>query len=66
MSLSRSGTADLKKQIEMIIKETGKGKGPEEIANRHGLDVTVTQQIVRLYLTHPGVDADGILTKMGY
>ena len=26
----------------------------------------LTEQIARLYLTHPGVTADGIMTKMGY
>lgn len=25
-----------------------------------------TEQIVRLYVTHPGVTADGIMTKMGF
>lgn len=65
-SLSKSGAADLKKQIEVIIRDTQKGKSPEEIAGRRGLDHKMTEQIVRLYLTHPGVDPDGIMTKMGY
>ena len=29
-------------------------------------DKALTEQIARLYLTHPGVNADGIMTKMGY
>ena len=64
--LSKSGTADLKKQIEIVIRETQKNRTPREIAARYGLDVILTEQIARLYLTHPGVTADGILTKMGY
>ena len=64
--LSKSGTADLKKQIEIIMRDTQKGKSPAEIAGRYGLDHMMTEQIVRLFLTHPGVDADGIMTKMGY
>ena len=64
--LSKSGTADLKKQIEIVIKETQKNRGPETIAARYGFDTALTEQIARLYLTHPGVDADGIMTKMGY
>ena len=28
-------------------------------------DKELAEQICRLYLTHPGVDADGIMTKMG-
>ena len=66
VSLTRSGAADLKKQIEAVIKETQKNKTPEEIAAKYGLDVALTEQIARLYLTHPGVTADGIMTKMGY
>ena len=65
-SLSKTGTADLKKQIEIVIKETQKNRSPEDIANKYGFDTAMTEQIARLYLTHPGVDADGIMTKMGY
>ena len=64
--LPRSGSADLKKQIEIVIKETEKKKSPEAIANKYGYDIALTEQIARLYLTHPGVTADGIMTKMGY
>ena len=65
-ALSKSGSADLKKQIEVVIKETQKNHSPEAIANRYGYDKALTEQIVRLYLTHPGVTSDGIMTKMGY
>jgi hypothetical protein len=64
--LSRSGVSDLKKQIEIVVKETQKNRSPEEIANKYGYDTALTEQIARLYLTHPGVTADGIMTKMGY
>ena len=65
-ALSKAGTADLKKQIEIVMRETQKSKSPEEIANKYGFDTALTEQIARLYLTHPGVTADGIMTKMGY
>ena len=64
--LSKSGSVDLKKQIEVVIKETQKSRSPEAIANKYGYDKALTEQIARLYLTHPGVTADGIMTKMGY
>ena len=64
--LSGSGSADLKNQIEVVIKETQKNRSPEAIADRYGYDKDLTEQIARLYLTHPGVTADGIMTKMGY
>ncbi len=66
ISLTKTGTADLKKQIEVIIRDTQKGKSPSDIAGKYGLDYQMTEKIVRLYLTHPGVDSDGIMTKMGY
>jgi len=65
-SLTKTGTADLKKQIGIIIRDTQKGKSPSEISEKYGLDYQMTEKIVRLYLTHPGVDSDGIMTKMGY
>ena len=64
--LTRTGSTDLKKQIEVVIKETQKNRSPEAIADRYGYDKDLTEQIARLYLTHPGVTADGIMTKMGY
>ena len=56
---------DLKAQIEAVMKETERGRGPGEIARRHGWDAALVEQIARLYLTHPGVTADGIMGKMG-
>lgn len=56
---------DLKAQIETVMKETQKGRGPGEIAGRHGWDEALVAQIARLYVTHPGVTADGIMGKMG-
>lgn len=57
--------ADLKTRVEVVMRETAKGRGPEEIARRHGWDPALVTQIARLYVTHPGVTADGILSKMG-
>ncbi len=57
--------ADLKAQIETVMRETERGRGPAEIAARHGWDAALVEQIARLYVTHPGVTADGILGKMG-
>ena len=57
--------ADLKAQIETVMKETAKGRPAVDIAARRGWDVALVEQIARLYVTHPGVDADGIMQKMG-
>ena len=64
--LSKTGTADLMKQVEIVMRETDKSRSPEEIAFRYGLDKVLTEQIARLYLTHPGITSDEIMTKMGY
>lgn len=56
---------NIKEIIYRVIKETDKGKSVEEIAGKYGIDKELTEQICRLYLTHPGVDVDGIMGKMG-
>ena len=37
----------------------------EDIAKKNRIDRDLTEQIVRLYVTHPGVTTDGIMTKLG-
>ena len=56
---------DLKAQIEAVIKDIEKGRSPQQIAAQYGIDPALAEQIARLYLTHPGVTSDGIMTKMG-
>ena len=57
--------ADLRSQIEIVMRETAKGRPAVEIAHRRDWDVSLVEQIARLYVTHPGVTADGIMAKMG-
>ena len=58
-------SGDLKSQIETVIRETAKGRPAVDIAARRGWVVALVEQIARLYVTHPGVDADSIMAKMG-
>ena len=58
-------SGDIHKQIEVIVKDTQKGLPVRAIAEKRGLDPALVEQIVRLYVTHPGVTTDGIMTKMG-
>ena len=53
------------KQIEIVVHDTQKGLSVDSIAKKHKLDPSLVEQIVRLYVTHPGVTVDGIMTKMG-
>ena len=57
--------ADIRQQIELVVRDTQKGKSPAEIASRYHMDAALAEQIARLYVTHPGVTVDGIMTKMG-
>lgn len=59
------GGGDMKAAIEMVIRETQKGRSPDAAAKKYGLDPELAEQIARLYVTHPGVTADGIMAKMG-
>ena len=54
-----------KKDIEKIGKMVQKGKSYVEIAKALHLEEAVSEQVCRLYLTHPGVDAEGVMRKMG-
>lgn len=56
---------NIKKIIESVMKDTNRGIPVKEIAEMNGISEKLAEQICRLYLTHPGVDADGIMTKMG-
>ncbi|MCM1087813.1 MAG: metallophosphatase family protein [Muribaculaceae bacterium] len=56
---------NIKAVIRTVIKDIDRGKTVGEIAARNGIQYGLAEQICRLYLTHPGVDADGIMTKMG-
>ena len=47
------------------MRETQKDNGYIFIAEKYGMDKALVEQIVRLYVTYPGVTADGILTKPG-
>ena len=59
-----SGSSDLLKKIQIIMRETDKGHSIAKISERHGFKESQVEQIVRLYMTHPGVTAEGIFNKM--
>lgn len=52
-------------QIEIVVKEFNRGHGTKQTAEKYGIDPALAEQIIRLYVTHPGVTTDGIMTKMG-
>lgn len=56
---------NLREIVSAVMRETDQGKSIRQIAKRQGISEALAEQICRLYLTHPGVDTDGILRKMG-
>lgn len=64
-SAPKRSPGDMRNQIEIVVRETQKGRTVRAIADQYGLDAGMVEQIARLYVTHPGVTADGIMTKMG-
>lgn len=56
---------DMRSVIERVTKDVQRGKSVDEIAAERKIERELAEQICRLYLTHPGVDTDGIMTKMG-
>ena len=63
--LPRIEAGDMRKIIETVVRETRKGLSVAETAEKYGLDPELTEQIARLYVTHPDVTVDGIMSKMG-
>lgn len=52
-------------KLRLILRDIDKGKSVSDIATRYGISKEITEQICRLYLTHPGIDAAGVWDKMG-
>ena len=58
-------SGDIHRQIETVVRDVQRGMPVESIAKKRGIDPELAEQIVRLYVTHPGVTVDGIMTKLG-
>lgn len=55
---------DMKRVIASVIKDMDRGKKIDVIAVRNSISRELAEQICRIYVTHPGVNAEGILNKM--
>lgn len=59
-------TADtVKEHLPAIIWEIQRGTSVEQLSEKFHLSYELAEQVCRLYLTHPGIDADGIMSKLG-
>ena len=52
-------------KLRLVLRDIDKGKSVSEIAVKYVISKDMTEQICRLYLTHPGIDAAGVRDKMG-
>lgn len=55
---------DLHRLVKKIMKDVNAGRNVAEIAARNHVDNDLAEQICRMYLTHPGVDADGVIDRI--
>ena len=55
---------DLLKIIQSVMRRMDRGESAAVIADKLKLDTIFVEQIMRLRVTHPGVDADGIMNKI--
>lgn len=55
---------DRQKLVQTVMKEVDKGKSVKKIAESLNISAELAEQICRMYLTHPGVDVDGILNRI--
>lgn len=64
-AVSADGSAkDQAETIRAVVKEFNKGKSIENIAKKCGISLELTEQICRMYSTHPGIDIDGIINRI--
>lgn len=55
---------DQQKLVQTVMKEVDKEKSVKKIAESLNISPELAEQICRMYLTHPGVDVDGILNRI--
>lgn len=60
----RLAEGNLKPTVEAILREMKAGRKVDAIAGKLGVECGFVEQVCRIYVTHPGVDAQGIVNKM--
>ncbi len=52
------------KTLALLLRDVDKGRSVAEIADKYKIEEEMAEQICRMYLTHPGIGAAGVLDKM--
>ena len=55
---------DIAGMIPAIMKDIDSGKTVRQIARKHKISGEMAEDITRMYLTHPGIDVQGILRRI--
>lgn len=55
---------DMYRLVKAVMKEVNAGRTIADIAARHHVNEELTGQICRMYVTHSGVDVDGIIDRL--
>lgn len=55
---------NLEQVVAAILRDMKAGRKVEAIARKLGVDSEFVEQVCRIYVTHPGVDTQGIVSKM--
>ncbi|MDE6517167.1 MAG: metallophosphatase family protein [Acetatifactor sp.] len=55
---------NLEQVVTAILRDMKAGRKVDAIAGRLGVDSDFVAQVCRIYVTHPGVDVQGIVSKM--
>lgn len=55
---------NLEQVVTAILRDMKTGRKVDAIAGRLGVDSEFVEQVCRIYVTHPGVDVQGIVSKM--
>lgn len=61
---AQSTEAITERSLRLMLRDVDRGRSVTELAAKYGIDQETTEQICRLYLTHPGIDAAGVKDKM--
>ncbi len=55
---------EIAERLPAVMKDLEAGKSVEAIAKKHNLSTDVSRESTRMYLTHPGIDMEGILNRL--
>ena len=55
---------DMDRLLKCIMKDMDADRSVADIAARNRVDEDFVRQVLQIYVTHPGIDADGIMNRM--